>query len=256
MNVELDYIVRSYLVNTQRTTLHGYVRLLKFLIDFMKKLALHSAFMDKTVVLKLDQKKSTPFPEDCVMWSKIGWKQGDRIVAFTRDQTISLAHNTANDGLTSPTANEKYNIAKFPYNQRANLILNNFINGEGELGFLNASGLGNNGLGYFKPNYDTREFQFSSDTPAEFEIYLEYKTNGFQASTRSTVPEVAAKLGEDYIHWQVAHFKFGAAAAETQARKKTYFDEYDDMIAITEPINPAEIEGLRARGFDINKLVY
>lgn len=256
MNVTLDSIVRGHLVNTGRNTLHGYVKLLKYLIDFMRKFALKHAFMDRTVVLKLDQKKSVAFPEDFIMWSKVGWQQGDRIVAFQRDATINLHHSTEEDGVETPTVNEKYNIAKFPYNQRADLVFNNFINQDGETGFLEATGIGHNGLGYFRCNFEAREFQFSSDTPIDFEIYLEYKSNGFNATTKSTVPEVAAKLGEDYIYWQEAHYKLGAAAAETEARRITYLREYDDLIAITEPITPAAIEGIRARGFDINKLVY
>lgn len=256
MDIDLDSICRSYLINVEKTTLHGYLRIMKFLIDFMRKFALKHAFLDKTVVLKMDQKKSIPFPEDFIMWSKIGWQSGDRIVAFQRDSTINLHHATSDDGFESPTVNDKFNNAKFPYNQTANLIFNNFINLNGEIGFIPATGIGYNGLGYFRINWRDREIQFSSDTPIDFEIYLEYKSNGFQARSKSVVPEIAAKLGEDYIHWQVAHYKLGAAATETEARRINYFREYDEMIAITEPINPAAIEGIRARGFDVNKLVY
>lgn len=222
----------------------------------MRKFSLKHAFMDKTVVLKLDQKKSIAFPEDFIMWSKVGWQSGDRIVAFQRDPTINKHHSTAEDGVETPTVNAKFNNAKFPHNQTASLVFNNFVNTNGEIGFLEATGIGYNGLGYFSVNWEAREIQFSSDTPIDFEIYLEYKTNGFSVSTKSTIPEIAAKLGEDYIHWQEAHYKLGAAAAETEARKRAYFNEYDDMIAITEPISPAAIEGIRARGFDVNKLVY
>ncbi len=227
---------------------------MKYLIDFMRKFSLKHAFMDKTVVLKLDQKKAIPFPDDFIMWSKIGWMSGDRIVCFERDATINLFHSTTEDGLESGTVNGRFDNISWPHN--GSLTLNNFINSSGENGCLEAMGVGNNGLGYFRVSWRNREIQFSSDTPIDYEIYLEYKSNGFNATSKSTVPEVAAKLGEDYIHWQDSHFKNGAAASETEARRIAYFREYDEMISITEPINPAAIAGLRARNFDVNKIVY
>lgn len=254
MDIQLDSIVRSYLLNTNRNTLHGYVRILKFLIDFLRKFSLKHSFLDKTVVLKLDQKKAIPFPEDFIMWSKIGWQAGDRIVAFERDNTINLNHEIKDDGLESPTVNIAYNNAQWPYNR--SITFNNFTNINGEIGSLTGYGIGNNGLGYYRISWKDREIQFSSDTPSDYQIYLEYKTNGISVTTTSTIPEIAAKLGEDYIFWQIAHYKLGAAAAETEARRIAYFREYDELIQNIEPINPSVLQGLRARGFDVNKLVY
>ncbi len=254
MNTTLDSICRSYLLNTNRNTLHGYVRILKYLIDFLRKFSLKHSFLDKTVVLKLDQKKCVPFPEDFIMWSKIGWQSGDRIVAFERDNTINLNHEISADGYESPTVNIAFNNTQWPYSRE--ITFNNFLNINGELGCFTGFGVGWNGIGYFRIDWRNREIQFSSDTPSDYQIYLEYKTNGVSIQTTSTIPEIAAKLGEDFIHWQVAHYKLGAAAAETEARRISYFREYDELIQTIEPINPAALQGLRARGFDVNKLVY
>lgn len=254
MNTQLDSIVRAYLLNTGRSTLHGYLRILKFLIDFLRKFSLKHSFLDKTVVLKLDQKKCVPFPEDFIMWSKIGWQAGDRIVAFERDNTINLNHEISADGLESPVANIAYNNSQWPYNR--SLTFNNFTNINGQIGSLTGYGIGQNGIGYFRVNFIDREIQFSSDTPSDYQIYLEYKTNGISIQTTSSIPEIAAKLAEDYIFWQMAHYKLGAASAETEARRVAYFREYDELIQTTEPITPAVLQGLRARGYDVNKLVY
>lgn len=192
-------------------------------------------------------------PDRFIMWSKIGFQVGDRIAGFERDNTINLNHEISTDGLESPVANEKFNIAKFPYTR---LVFNNFTNNEGQLGFLEGIGLGHNGVGFFKMNWQAREIQFSSDIDADTAIYLEFKTNGFKPTVKSTVPEIMSKLGEDYIHWQEARRKFGDAAAETEARKRAYFAEYDDVIARMNPISIASIQGIRARNFDVRKLVY
>lgn len=250
--ISLDEIIRNYMIAQGRTTLHGYLRYLKYLIDFLRDVSLTHSVLDKTIALKMDQKKAIQVPEDYIIWSKIGFQVGDRIVAFEKDNTINLNHEISADGLEAPVANIAFNIAKFPY---TSLVFNNFTTQEGELGFLNGVGLGHNGVGYFRTTSD-REIQFSSDLDADTTIYLEYKTNGFNPSTKSSVPEIMAKLGEDYINWQMARTKMGDAAAETSARKVAYFDEYDKVISRMEPVTVASIEGLRARGFDVNKIVY
>lgn len=231
------------------------MRYMKHLVDFLRKVNLTHAIFDKTIALKMDQKKSIPLPEDYITWSKVGFQEGDRIVGFERDSTINLNHEISTDGLEAPVANDKYNIAKFPYT-RSGLIFNNFVNSIGELGCLNTIGLGNNGAGYFRVNERDREIQLSSDLAADTVIYLEYRTNGISLKTMSSVPEVMAKLGEEYISWQEARRKFGDAASETMARKISYHQEYDEVISRMDPITTASLQGIRARGFDVNKLIY
>jgi len=251
--ISLDQIIRNYLISQNRTTLHSYLRYMKYLIDFLRGVSVTHAIFVKTVALKMDQKKAIQLPDDFLVHSKIGFQQGDRIVAFEIDNTINLNHEISEDGLEAPTANEKFNIGKFPYTR---LTFNNFTNNEGEVGALSGIGLGHNGVGYCKLNLQAKEIQFSSDIDADTIIYLEYSGNGFNPTTKSTVPEIMAKLGEDYINWQEGRRKFGDAAAETFARKKAYFDEYDDVMAKMNPISIAALQGIRSRGFDINKIVY
>ncbi len=160
-------------------------------------------------------------PDDYIIWTKVGFQVGDRIVGFERDSTINLVHETSADGIEAPVANDKYNIAKFPYTQ-SGLVFNNFINNLGEIGCLNVVGLGYNGASYFRETND-REIQFSSDLASDTVIYLEYRTNGISLKTMSSVPEVMANLGENYINWQEARRKFGDAASETVARRISYY---------------------------------
>lgn len=251
--VTLDQVIRNYYIRENKTTLHGYLRCMKFLIDFLREIALSHSVFDETIALKMDQKKAVQWPERFIMWSKIGFQVGDRIVGFERDNTINLNHEISADGLESPVANNKFNIGKFPYTR---LVFHNFTNNEGELGFLEGMGLGHNGVGYFRLNWQAREIQFASDIDADTVIYLEFKTNGFKPTTKSTVPEIMSKLAEDYIHWQIGKQKFGDNSAEAGARERTYFNEYDKVIAAMNPITMAFFQGLRARNFDVTKLVY
>lgn len=255
--VTLDDCVRGHLINKGRNTLHGYIRYLKYAVDFLKKVSLDHSFMDKTVVLRLDEKKALQLPEDCVTWNKVGWKSGDRIIAFQLDQTISLSHSYEEDS-PSATPNVSYNINEpWPYNGSFPQV--NFYNytlQDGTVGFIKAYGVGNNGLGYFKLNARARELQFSSDVPSDWEIYLEYKTTGFEPKTKSTIPIIMSKLCEDYIDWQDARHKLGAASNEAQARMIEFNREYDEVLSQLDKWTPDELVGARARTYDVNKIVH
>ena len=256
MSVSLDSITRSYLGKNGYNTLHNYVGCLRHLLDFLRKVSLNHAVFDKTVVLRLDEKKAVAWPQDYVTWNKIGWQKGDRIIAFQKDNTINLHHSLCEDEI-SATENDPYDInTPWPYNNTETPVtFDNYFYQNG-IGYLQAYGTGFSGIGYFKPNEQAREFQFSSDVPQDFEIYLEYKTNGFSPTTRSVVPEVFAKLGEDYIHWQMAVYdkRLGAASPETMARELNYKNEYNEVLKQLNPISVDDIIGAKARAFHVNKL--
>lgn len=255
MTVTLDQIVRSYLHKRGKTTLHGYARILNVLIDFVRKFALNHAYLDKTVELKMDTKKAVAFPTDCIKPSKIGWKTGDRVVGFEVDTTIALTHDFTDDGV-SPTVNTSYDgTQSWPYN--GTILFTNYYTNDGSAS-LKAYKLGNNGAGYYKINWAAREIQFSSDVKTDWTIYIEYKSNGFEPKTRTTIPEPFAKLAEDYIHWQLARFdkRFGEASMETQARKAAFWAEYDEVNAQMDSTTYEDITGARARSFSINKVMH
>jgi hypothetical protein len=226
---------------------------MKFLVGFALKFSMNHAIMDKTVILKLDNKKSVQFPDDCVMPRKVAWQSGDRIIGFQIDSRIALKHSYVDD-VVNATPNTPFDAHQpWPYNENAQL--SNLTLADGSVGSLGVNIIGYNGLGYFRINWACREIQFSSDTPSTFKCYLEYKTNGFSPKSKSTIPEFAAKLGEDYIHWQMARFKHGDASAETKAREDSYNIEYEEVIKHLDTLNYEDIVGIKARSFDINKLV-
>jgi len=252
-SVTIDQAIRSYMVGIGKPTLHGYLRYAKYMIDFLRTLSMNHEFMEKTELLKLDQKKSINFPDDCQMPRMIAWPSGDRIIGFQVDSRINLTHSYCDDAVAG-TLNSPYDPHQnWPYNgqgQMSNLML-----ADGTITSLGVNVVGYNGLGYFRINWKDREIQFSSDTPSNFKIYLSYRSNGFAPKSNSTIPEFAAKLGEEYIHWQVARYKFGDASAEAKAREERYLQEYDDMIRQTTSLSYEDIVGTKARSFDVNKMI-
>lgn len=256
MTVTLDQVIRSYFHKRGKTTLHGYPRALNVLLDFVRDFSLNHGYMDKTVGLKMDTKKSIAFPSDCLRPSKIGWQTGDRVVGFELDSSIAKLHDYCDDGV-SATVNQPFNSAQpFPYNGDFQFF--NYLTLDGSLSTVNGAKLGNNGAGYFTIDWKGREIQFSSDVKSTWTIYIEYKTNGFEPKTKSVIPEFASKIAENYIHWQLARFdkRYGEASVETKAREQAFWSSYDSLNAQMDTTSLQDIKGARARSFSINKIMH
>lgn len=255
--ITLDDAVRGLMIAKGRNTLHGYLKYMKYAVDFLKKVSLNHSFMDKTVVLRMDEKKAIQFPPDLINWNKIGWQSGDRIIAFQRDPTIAL-HQSYEDDAISATPNQRYNINQpWPYNNSMPQVnFYNYYMEDGSVGYLKAYGVGYNGIGYYRVNRSTREIQFSAEIPIDFEIYLEYKTSGFNPKSKSTIPLIMSKLCEDYIDWQEARHKLGAASVEAQARMIEFNREYDEVLSQLDKWTVDELVNARARTYDVNKIVH
>lgn len=248
--VTLDAIIRSYLITHGKNTLHGYVRLMKYLIDFLRGFSMDYHFMDHSDVLELDEKKAVQFPSDMIALKRLAWRNGDRIICFEPDSRIDI-HVDREEDMVSGTANMPYDVFQaWPY--RGGALVDNTSSDGATVGL----GLGDNGLGYFRISWKDREIRFDANVPAPWGIYIEYKSNGFNPKSKSSIPEFAQKLAEEYIHWQVARSKFGDAAAETMARKKSYSDEQYELLARMDNLDYEGLIGSRARSTDVNKFAH
>ena len=251
--LDLDSVVRLYLFKTGKKTLHGYVRCMAHLTDFIRKFSLMHVYMDARTVLKTDEKRACSFPQNFLYFTTIAFVSGDRLIRLQRDNSINLYHSYCNDVATADI-NESYNVFQsWPYNGSA--LIENALDPTLPATSL---GIGHNGAGYFRINWKDREIQFSTDVPAVKEIYMEYKTTGLLPTTRSTIPEFAKNVAESYIHWQSAKYdrRLGDSSAETQARRQDFLREYDDMMAALDPIDAETIRNIQARSFDFNKIIH
>lgn len=252
MNVELDSVVRSYLFSTGNSTTHKYLRTMRMVVEFLAKFARNHTYMDTVTVLQVDQKYAIQLPASFVSLNTLAFVSGDRLIKFDRDRTINLSYSYEEDQV-SATKNVAYNIYQaFPYNQPLIDIVNDSATSFSSLGN------GHNGAGYFNFNWPAREIQFSTDSAVTGGVYISYKSNGFNPTTRSSIPEFAAQLAEAYVHWQMARMdrRMGDSSAETEARRINFNREYDDMLAALDPIDYEAIMGIRARAFDQNKIVF
>lgn len=253
MKVTLDDVVRNYMLSHGKNTLHGYVTYMKYMVDFLRQFSMNHVFMDNNVELKLDEKKAVQLPDDFISATKIAWKSGDRLVMFERDNSLSLRSDYCDD-VGSATQNSAYSIFQsFPFNGA--FTVDQFVSMNSVSDMVQVAGVGDNGMGYFRFNWKDREIQFDANVPSPYKIYIEYKSNGFNPKSKSTIPEFAQTPAEEYINWQDARRKFGDASAETKARKYTYDLAHYDMISALDNLNRESIVGAMARSTHINKLI-
>jgi hypothetical protein len=243
MTISLDNIVRSFLIGQGRTTLHSYLRYLKYVIDILRKIAMQYSVMNKTILLRMDQKKAAQWPDDCIVPLAVGWKNGDRVEMYQLDSSIALTHSHVEDGI-SATPNsifenfDQYNILTASTGQPYNVI---------------SYGLGYNFSGYFNVNHKAREIQFSSEVDSSRDIIFIYRSNGFNPKSKTTISEVFQQMCEAYIFWQDGVKRFGSASAETEARRINFEREQTDVLQILMPVTYQNILKARAVTTDFNK---
>jgi len=248
-NITLDSIVRSYKHKLGHNTLHGYVRYMSFLIDFLRSFSMSMSILDTNRVLKVDEKKAIQWPPDCIWPSALSFISGDRLIKFTLDPRINLNQDYCDDAI-SPTPDLPYQVYQlWPYNRTVGLVESTNL-------CVQELGRGDNGLGYFRHNFKNRETQFNANIPSPGKVVLTYKSTGVDPKADSTRPIFMSQVAENYIHWQDARFKYGDGSAETQARKVAYLASYDEVQAQLDPIDYEAIVGARARSVDINKFIH
>lgn len=240
----LDSIVRSYLISQGRNTLHGYLKIMKHAIDCLRNISLGYSVMNKTVKCRLDYKKSVALPDDCLVPIAAAWKNGDRMESYDIDSSIAVHHSHVEDGI-SGTLNGMFQPVIYQNYVTANRCYS-----------IPCYNLGHNGSGYFTFNRKSRELQFSSDVDSSVDIYVYYRSSGFNPKSKSAIPELFALMVEAYIHWQLGRSKHGDASAETEARRMNFDREQAKTLQHLMPITASGIANAKARAFDFNKLAF
>lgn len=224
----IDNVIREYLAGQGYNTLHEYMISLMFALEGLRKWNKSSGKMIKTVMIPMDNKRFVRYPKDYLGYCKIGLPIGDRIVTFTKDNSISLHHDTTTKG---SFINQLYG-ASLNFTYVYDFI--NFRTTNGQLGALIGYGWGHNGVGFYKEG--ANGFQFSSEVK-KCSIYMEYISDGFDPDSQTLVNAYAAELIRDYMWYCKARFELGDSHRETKSRYQKYLDEYDDIRAFLSDVS-------------------
>ena len=224
--VKIDTIVREALADRGYNTLHLYPRYLLFAIRILRKINLDHSEDIKTVRLPVSVTKTVKYPEDYIIYNKIGMKLGDRMWNFVRDKTLTTHHV------------DKYTTNANFYTEAVNTVtslrfFNFFPNFQGTRGtdqgngFVDIFGYGHNGVGYFTTNDACREFQLSSEIDTSH-IYLEYTFNNFNPDTETFVPIIVQDVIREYLHYQDAKHRPGTPLGVRRENLDDFLYELSD----------------------------
>ena len=191
----------------------------------------------KTTVLPMDDTKKIDFPDDFVMWTKIGIKCGNVIKTFTNDEKMTF-HNAVVEGQEVPNEEcSDVNLWNLDTSVDDGYA---FWNYDGDQYPMFGFAYQKNNLGYFRVHWDEAEIQFRAVIPSNSEIILEYISDGWDPNVTTLLHPYAVELITLYIHWQHQKFRMynraGTQAALADARneyEKEYERTADKMFELT-----------------------
>jgi hypothetical protein len=219
--MKMDTLVMSLLASNRLTTLHKYVWFLHYLLEGYKKHIMSTIPITKSVCLPVSKTKTIQYPKDYIGLIRIGVRNGDRIVRFMPDQTIS--RSTQDDKAYKPSEmqDRRYSYQYF----------NNIYDYESEP----YKGMGDNQTGYYVDNLAAKCFELSVDAKLNIgdTVFLEYVADGFNMDTETQIYAPSAEFLKAFAMWQWNLYQLGAQAGKTEGWRITYLRELAEYKAIT-----------------------
>lgn len=222
----VDSIVRSYMADMKKPTLHGYVPLLHYALEGFRELSYDVVAEVKTKEVSLNALKIGQLPNDYVKLIRVFVKVGDRAVEMSEDRTITFHKES------TIKPNDSY-AEKRHENRGGGLVGLGYV----EINALNGETTGNygtgyNNFGYFREKKDSfpRELHFSSEVKGD-NVFVEYLATPETPGSETVLTPLAAKCLNEYIGYKDARQKFGEASGETQARKRNFEDERSKLFS-------------------------
>ena len=216
--IKIDTVVREALADKGYDTPHLYARFLLYALRFFREMNIDRTQDIKTVELPVSVIKTVAYPEDYIAYNKLGVKIGDRFLGFARDNTITNHHidrYTAN----TPFVSEAQTLRFYNYYENPNLQgTTNGYNGTYE-----RFGYAHNGVGYFKPNNECKEFQLSAEITSNT-VLLEYIYDNFNPDTETFVTHSMRDVMRKYIHYQYSVFVNGGSLGQRREDEVDFLD--------------------------------
>ena len=239
--VTIDSIVKSALGDKEESN-HLYLKYLRLALKGYKEFNFDYALESKKVLLDVLPYNAVNLPCDYVDYIKIGFPLGDRMVSLVPSNDLNEI-NLFEDG--EEVANPIVSEVERDYDDihlQDGYWYGMYYNNAGEhLGRKFGKGGGSPGP-YFTVMKEKEQIQFSSDICAD-KVYLEYITNGLNASGGTLVHQYAAATLESYIHWRLAHHK-QPNSGEAAALKVDYQEQLRRYKARVNPLTTAIIKDI------------
>lgn len=198
----VDEIVRSVLGDEDRSTTHGYLRLLHIANRGLKELTFDVLGSTKVVLLDVSSSLRIDLPGDYIDYSFVGVLNEDyqlRPLGDNREIPVSGDENT------NMTVDSQYHYM---------------------YGGLFGIGGGQNENGYYAPqiDYDNWQMILAGIYPGQT-VYLEYISDGRREGGQNLIHPYAEEALVSYVYWKSIQRKRDVPANEKLMARKDWFNE-------------------------------
>jgi len=205
--ITASQVVQSTLINEGDNGMHKYAQRLEWCLRGIKKLNYDTLPSLKSVEVDVNDNGTIDLPLDCVKFSRVGIKNGDKIFDLTQNRGGAFPINNYPNGDPKP---DPHNFTYTPIEQQLtygylNSILYRFPDGQ-NLGRRFGNGGGVNPRGYYRFWADRNQLVLYQIGNRK-KIYLEYVSNGMTATGETLVDSLAEDFLIAWIEYQDRKYK-------------------------------------------------
>ncbi len=248
----LSYVVSLVQLDLQDYTTHNYSRLGQWAIHWMRHIAnLQTNPTIEVAYLQLNSVKNAPYPPNYERWVKMGVVIGGQLVTLSVNKRMILNRQYECGTEVAAESVRGYDISVidptlygFGY-----FFAPHYRNGQ-FVGEMYGVGGGFNSAGYFREDYQMRQFQFQNVPGSE--VIMEYLADS-SINLQTMIYASDVEPLRQYLHWQLVENDrkapdsekvrklglYNAAAVNHRYQKLSFtMDEYLDMCYSTTQSSP------------------
>ena len=213
LNVSLDEIIKSLLIQQGETTEHKYMQYLDIAIRGLKELTFDTLQQVKTETLIVNDNLTVDLPKDYVNYTRIGQcKSHGRIETLGYDEYLCIQNNI--DCCGAPEAHDFSGLKSASGGNSRNAELTGGWYGVGG-GYRN---------GYYRIDREKHQIALSSELSGE-SIVLEYISDGSNINGDMKINVLAEEALRAYIYWKLVQRRSGIPLGEKENARRDWYNE-------------------------------
>tara|TARA_R110000824_G_scaffold311311_3_gene498486 strand:+ start:3400 stop:4137 length:738 start_codon:yes stop_codon:yes gene_type:complete len=213
LDVTLDEVVKSLLIQQGDSTEHKYMQYLDIAIRGLKELTFDILQQVKTETLTVNDNLTVDLPKDYVNYTRIGQcKSHGRIETLGYDEYLCIQNKV--DYCGDPDAHD--------FSGETRVSGGNSRNGELTGGWYGRGGGYRNG--YYRIDREKNQIALSSELAGE-SIVLEYISDGSRVNGDMKVNALAEESLRAYMWWKLLQRKSNVPLGEKEAARRDWYNE-------------------------------
>jgi hypothetical protein len=213
LDVTLDEVIKSLLIQEGESTEHKYMQYLDVAIRGMKELSFDILQQIKTETLTVNDNLTVDLPKDYVNYTRIGQcKSHGRVETLGYDEYLCIQNKV--DCCGDVSAQDFSGLGKASGG--------NSRNGELTGGWYGRSGGYRNG--YYRIDREKGQIALSSELSGE-SIVLEYISDGSNPDGKMKVNSLAEEALRSYMYWKVNQRRSEVPLQEKELARRDYYNE-------------------------------